>query len=421
MYKILLISHSFPPQYGMGAQRIGKLTEHLPDFGFLPLLVTGGNFKHRQGNNVFRPKIPDIHSIGRKLLAKPPKSSKSNGLPEYRADQENKLRGFWPPSEVRMPDKFLYWIAPAVCLGLKVVRKHRPKIIYSSSGPPASAIVASIIQKFSGLPWVAEFRDLWWGNHYDHRIQFIDRLDEFLESKVLKTATTLVTVSKPLANELYQRYRKPTFVIYNGFDEADYPFYVKTTKSFTITYTGMIYPGKRDPSTLFQAIKILSNQNLISPSTFKVRFYGPNLSDIIGPLTDIYGVSKFSEVNDPIPRKDCLVRQCESELLLILGWNNPQDIGTVTGKIFEYLGAGRPILGLGYPQGAMAEILKETGMGVIFNEPQDIADYLRQRISAWSHQRVRDREVTRPASVLQFTHRTAAARLAEILNLALRG
>ena len=100
-------------------------------------------------------------------------------------------------STVRMPDGYLYWVMPAIILGLWIIRRYQPEIIFSSSSPPSSAIVASLLQFFSGLPWVAEFRDLWTYNAYDIRTAAIDRLDEFLEKLVVKPATSLITVTQP--------------------------------------------------------------------------------------------------------------------------------------------------------------------------------------------------------------------------------
>lgn len=420
MRKVLVVSHDFPPRYGMGALRVGKLIKYLPEFDYFPLVLAGGKVKDDEPL-VFRPPLPDVVAWAKRLLRgaaqgqeKGEKTESSHRPPIKEA------MGWWPPSEVRMPDKYLYWVIPAVWLGLQIMKRHHPGLIFSSSGPPSSAIVASILQKLSGVPWVAEFRDLWARNPYEVRTPGLNRLDNWLEARVLKNATSLVSISEPLARQLAAEHGKPGFVVYNGFDEDDYPATVSLSETFLITYTGMIIRGKRDPSPLFQAVKLLSDRHRISPATFKVRFYGPQVAAEVGPLAEHFGVGQFCELHDPVPYRACLHRQCESSLLLLLEWNDPRARGTVTGKIFEYLGAGRPILCLGYPQGALAQVLDITGGGVILNDPAQIAAYLLDQLKAWRQQVPAIREVERPLAVSRFSRRAAAQEMARIFNLSIR-
>jgi hypothetical protein len=421
MRKVLIISHAFLPQYGMGPLRIGKLAKYLPDFDYLPLILAGGNGKN-DASWVFRPPLPNVVAWGKRLLRQTAqtKAGGEKAGSNYRPPMQE-VKGWWPPSEVRMPDKYLYWIVPAVGLGLRIIKRHHPDLIFSSSGPPSSAIVASILQKLSALPWVAEFRDLWTRNPYDVRTPRLHRLDAWLEARVLKNAASLVSISEPLARQLAADHGNPACVVYNGYDEDDYPATASMGEIFTITYAGMIMPGKRDPSVLFQAVKLLSDRNWISPATFKVRFYGPQMEEEVRPIADRFGVRQFCELSGPIPHRECLKRQCESSLLLLLEWNDQRARGTVTGKIFEYLGAGRPILCLGYPHGALAQVLGVTGGGVILNDSAKITAYLLDQIEAWRRQPPGIKEVKRPLSVSRFSRWAAAQEMSRIFDQALRG
>jgi len=417
MKKVLIVSYFYPPLTGMGALRVGKLVKFLPEFGYEPLVIAGGNFKNR-GKNVFYPPIPDFGTIAKSFRGwYRQKIKRTDGKESTAPSDKQRVLGWWPLSGCRMPDAYLYWVLPAVLTGLYVIKHHKPAVIFSSSPPPSSAVAAAILQRLSGLPYVAEFRDLWADDPYEIRIPTIEHLDEIMEDKVLRRAAAIVATSEPAAKILYKAHGKPSFVVYNGFDEQDYPFQVRVSGVFTITFTGVIIPGKRDPRPLFQAIKLLRDQRKISPENFKVRFYGPESNKlVVEPLAQEYGVRQFCEVHDPIPHYDCLNRQCESNLLLLLEWNNPQSDISIPGKLFEYLGAGRPILCVGYLHGAQARFLEKTEMGIILNDPQKIADCLAKHLAEWRKTPTSLRNVERPAHLSQFTHRSASRQMAEIFN-----
>ena len=138
------------------------------------------------------------------------------------------------------------------------------------------------------------------------------------------------------------------------------------------------------------------------------------------PDAEKYDIQELCEVNDPISNVACLKKQCESSLLLLLGWNNPRDKGLATGKLFEYLGSGRPILALGYPQSVMAEIIQVTKSGVLLNDADQIADHIREQLEDWQKIQATTRKVERSEQIYQFTRRTAARQMAAILDAALK-
>jgi glycosyltransferase involved in cell wall biosynthesis len=415
MRKVLVVSYFYPPLPGVGPLRVSKMLKYMPENGYLPLVLAGGSFKDRRAN-VFYPSIPNPVPVAKwfRRWLRQSQGSLIKEIPKIQA------QGWLPLSTVRMPDGYLYWVIPAVILGLSIIKRYKPDIIFSSSSPPSSAIVASILQLFTGLPWVAEFRDLWTYNAYDIRITAIENLDSFLEKFVIKQASSLVTVTEPLADILSRFHGKKVEVIYNGFDESDYPAMVRMDDKFSIAYTGTITPNKQDYRPLFSAVQTLKEQGLITPGNFKLKFYGPELTSLIIPDAARYDIQELCEVNDPIPNKECLKRQCESSLLLLLGWNNPRDKGLATGKLFEYLGTGRPILALGYPQCVMAEIIRTTNSGVLLNDPDQIADYIRQQLSEWQKISSTTRKVDQPEQIHQFSRRTAAQQMAAIFDAALK-
>jgi len=386
--KVLFISYWGPPYSNIGALRVEKFLKYLPLFGYQPYLVCSGVERIRNPF-IFRPKYIDLYFESKKakdiiepILQKLVKGEKNNYYNKTKIPNIDEViidslkpKGLWPLSEVRIPDKFFSWIIPSVFTGLKLLNQEKFDIIYSSSGPPSSAIVASILQRCSNLPWIAEFRDLWSDNHVDIRKTYIHKIDNLIERITLSNVHAFVTVSEPLKEILYKKYSKPSFVIYNGYDPEDYPLNVELTKKFTITYTGKIYLGKRDPGLLFEVVSGLSKKGIINVSNFEIRFWGSEL-DIVKDLANKYGIEDYVYIGGKVPYKESLKHQKESWLLLLLEWNDPRAKGVLTGKVFEYLGSGRPILSISYNEGALNDLLEKTKSGVLLNSYEELEEFL---------------------------------------------
>jgi glycosyltransferase involved in cell wall biosynthesis len=393
------------------------MVKYLPKFGWQPY-VLGGGLKRDSNPYIFKARYFDPFQFGqrhRESMKKYLGINKRTLNIENQIAKHNSPKSFWPLSEVRMPDKYMFWIWPAVKLGKKLLRSEKFDIIYSSSGPASSAIVASILQSHAQLPWVAEFRDLWSDNHVDRRKAFISKIDSYLEYKCLENCSALVTVSDLLKRDLLDRHRKTTYVIYNGYDEDDYPPMADLTRKLTLTYTGRIYAGKRDPTVLFKAIATSHKTKKINPDILQVQFYGSG-QEIIKALTKKYGVEHYVYLGGVVSYKESLLRQCESWILLLLEWDNPLAKGVLTGKLFEYLGAKRPILSIGYKEGSLGKLLTETRTGVVLNDPKDIEHFLLSCIEKYSEQDWSIGFVPNEEAIAMYSRRNAAEKLSKVFS-----
>jgi glycosyltransferase involved in cell wall biosynthesis len=233
--------------------------------------------------------------------------------------------------------------------------------------------VASRLQKISYLPWIAEFRDLWSHNPVAPTFSF----EEDLEKSILKNSSHLVAVSSPIAEKLYELHHKPVTVIHNGFDEEDYlEKFIPHSPKFTIVYTGTIHP-KRDPSLLLRAVQLLRQENRISPENFEAVFYGPNAYTLSGRLKQ-YGVRDLVSLSDRVTLAESRRAQMGASVLLLLECTD-----SYTAKVFEYLGARRPILSVGLRHGVVERLMQETRAGVVLDSSEEIAALLRQWLEAW--------------------------------------
>lgn len=418
---VLLVSYFCPPDWTIGALRTSKMLKYLPQFGYQPYVL--GGFSGENGNPyVLKPKYFDPLQSAKKsrdaiIRYLKGDSIKKNGDLKNSLERHKSPRGLLPLSEVRMPDKYMFWILPAIKLGRQLLDNKEFHIIYSSSGPASSAIVASALQRYSNIPWVAEFRDLWSENHIDIRKKSISRIDSYLEDRTLRNCSAFVTVSDPLKEKLVKSHEKSTYVIYNGYDEDDYPINTELTDKFTISYTGRTYPGKQDPSTLFQAVADLDKAGKITPDHLQIRFYGPDQKEVIQPLADKFGIGKYLHLGGLVPHKESLLRQSESWLLLVFEWNDPSEKGILTGKLFEYFGAGRPILSIGREGSSVKEKLLETGAGIFLNEPESIKTFL---LSCLDKYKKGDRSLgfaIKDENASIYSRKNAAKRLSEVFSL----
>jgi glycosyltransferase involved in cell wall biosynthesis len=185
-----------------------------------------------------------------------------------------------------------------------------------------------------------------------------------------------VTVSEPWAVRYRQKYGLPVATIYNGYDERDFPdigpVEPLSRDTLVIVYAGVIYAGRRDPTPLFQALKLLGED----AKDIRIDFYGSEPSMVL-PAAEASGVAAHVRVLPRVPYKRSIELQRAADLLLLLQWNNPKEQGNCPGKLFEYLAVRRPIIGIGLEDGVPAQFIREREAGIFRNDPAAIAAALR--------------------------------------------
>jgi len=225
-----------------------------------------------------------------------------------------------------------------------------------------------------------------------------------------------VTVSKPLADDLSRLHiHKPVYVITNGFDPEDACFDPpELTEKFTITYTGALYDGKRDPLMLFEALKNLITDGIIDPDRVEVRFFGSQDPWLLDEIRDA-NLDGIVRVFGFVPRDEALQKQRESQLLLLLLWDNPQERGVYTGKVFEYLAAGRPIIALGgLEECVVKDLLNETQAGHYVSSSEELEIVLSKYYSDYIN--TGTISPIENSSISKYSQLEMAKRFAEVLD-----
>lgn len=420
MKNVLIVTYFFPPMSEIGGVRLYGLAKYLLECGWNPIILTPvlpGEPDPRF--RVIQTPYDDVVGLWKKRMGLNTKESLNAQLGVSRAKDRPSVidRLVYLPNEViTYPDPIRGWYKHAVQAGERLLQSERIDAILSSSYPITCHLIAKTLAEKYPIPWVADLRDLWTQNSYSNHCALRRFAEKRLELQTLGKANALVTVSRPLADDLSRLHaHKPVYVITNGFDPEDASFAPpELTDKFTITYTGALYGGKRDPSMLFEALKNLISDGVIDPERVEVRFFGsqdPWLFDEIKGA----GLDGIVKVFGFVPRDQALLRQRESQLLLLLLWNNPQDKGVYTGKVFEYLAAGRPIIALGGPEESVVkDLLNETQAGHYISSLEDLEFVLSRYYSEYLRTGAIPR--TKESAIMKYSHQEMAKKFADLLD-----
>ncbi|MGD1956961.1 MAG: glycosyltransferase [Sphingomonadales bacterium] len=268
------------------------------------------------------------------------------------------------------PDSYMGWIGNAKKAGEGLIKARRPELIFSTAPPHSANVVAAhLAQRFS-VPWVAEYRDLWMDHPYHIPGKVRAFFENRLEARSMAPAKALVAVSEDARSRMAERFQKPAILSYNGYEPSWFDsesVEPPTDGRLTILYAGSVYVRTRTPDLLFQALQKLS----LSPEDVVVRFYtstpGP-----IQAMAERYGITDLVDICLPIPNEEVLKQQQSADVLLLMRWDDPREDGVIPGKVFEYIGAKRPILSVGSTRGEVADILSGRPDTVLSADPQTI-------------------------------------------------
>lgn len=395
--KLLLISGFFPPYSPMGAVRPPSLAAYWRRLGYDVRVIALRNPGVESTLKLPLPEDSVLHlpfsepgqrvdRLTKKLRAMlggeggAGRGAKNGATVRSALRQRDRLRSLRQIYQqlFMFPDRYRSWVNPAVKAGLELATTWKPDLIYSSCPPHSGHIVAQKLAAHLDIPWVAELRDLWANNPYNDVHPMIDPFQRMVANGVLRRATACVTLTQTAGEEVRTTLKRPTIVSYNGFGATEFEGLQSIAPAdpnrLTIIHAGIIYPGRRDPTTLFQALAILGRKR----NRVKVSFYHDSLEAVARKAVQL-GVQDCVEISAPRPRSEILELERAVDVLLLCRWANVADDGIIPGKLFEYIGARRPILAIGSTTGEAADIIRRNHFGTVSNSPIEIA----RQLSAW--------------------------------------
>ncbi len=381
MEKVLIITYYWPPSGGPGVQRWLKFAKHLPQWGYEPVIVTvdpnqatypltDREMEHElpESVRVYTTPTREPYALYKKFFGKKQvpysgfANEESNGL----ASKISRfIRG-----NLFIPDARKGWNPYAIEKASQLIQEQDIGLVITTSPPHSTQLAGLVLKKrFPHIRWIADLRDPWTDIFYYKKMLHLPpakKRDLSLEKRVLNSADVVITVSEPIRKLFTDKMtanRKPAVVIPNGFDEDDFPAIPKTGDSpfFTITYTGTL----TEDYHLSGFIDAIKETVLPEKKKLRLHFVGSICSRWKNELTR--HLEEELVFTSHVSHAKAIEHMVHSDVLLLVIPQITHNEGILTGKLFEYLAAHRPILGIGPAQGDAAKILKETESGVMFD------------------------------------------------------
>lgn len=417
MKNVLVIVHLL-----RATPRVEGLVRYLPEFEWQPVILSGVTGRHFDlpAKIIETPYRNALGFLGRLFRIDPEKDPGQQIKGGLGVTSRTSVLDFFLTlggAIINYPCPDKNWKPFALKAAQELLQAGDIDAIISSSAPLTSHLIAKELRIKHEIPWVADLRDLWSQNHHYTYGPLRRLLDRRLEVKTLSKADALITVSEPWAEKLRSLHKgKTVHTILHGFNPAEVNIPpAKLTAKFTITYTGAIYPGKQNPSKLFAALRDLIADGTINQDDIEIRFYG-TVADWVDKEIKEYGLTDIVKQYGQVLRDVAMGKQRESQVLLFLNWDDPQERGLYSGKIFEYLGARRPILAIGGSRDdVVSELLNETKAGISAPTVEDIKNALKELY----HEYKTKGEIAfsgEEAKINKYTHREMAGKFAGILN-----
>lgn len=388
MKRILVITYYWPPSGGSGVQRWLKFAKYLPENGWEPVIYTPENPQANAYDNallkdispnteVIKTPIWEPYNIyqallGKKKTAEPIKASLIGS-----ADNSLKHRiSLFIRGNFFIPDPRLFWVNPSVKYLKRYLKEHPVDAIVSTGPPHSMHLIAKKVAKATGIKWIADFRDPWTEIFYFKHLKlskYAFNRHRKLEQRVLDSADSIVVVSKKMQQDFAARTKTPVHIITNGFDPSDFEESPKesiepiesdaNSSKFILGHTG-IFADNGNPDYLWEALTELSGSNSTFLNDLEIRFMGQVDKTILDSIKAAKLESKLINMGY-VAHNVAVYWQKNSSVLLLPLRKEPESAAILTGKFFEYLASGSPILAFGPTEGDLAKAIKETECGTM--------------------------------------------------------
>lgn len=377
--KVLIITYYWPPMGGGGVQRWLKMTKYLRDFGWEPVILTvqGGEGAVEDDSlssqippdiETHRVKIWEPFSMYKKFTGKAQGEKLSPGVVSSKKATWSQKLSVWIRGNLFIPDARCFWIRPASKFLDRYLQEHPVDAIVSTGPPHSTHMVALNIKNKHRIPWLADFRDPWTNiDFYDKLMltKWADRKHHILESKVLGSASKVVTVSQSWAEDFQNLAGVKPTVITNGYDPQDFEHagLVPLDDKFTLTHAGSLNHD-RNPTTLWKVLGELVREHAGFEDDLEIKLIGQVDLSAHQVLEEQDLNSNLRSINN-LPHHQVVDELMRSRVLLLLLNNTSNIDGIIPGKLYEYLGARRPVLCIGKETGDAARIIHETNSGFV--------------------------------------------------------
>ena len=401
-----MVAYHLPPFKGSsGVQRTLRFVQYLPEFGWKPVLLA----PHERAYPACAPESAvDIPSTV------PIKRAFALDIARHVA-----IRGAYP-TWLALPDRYNTWLLGDVPAGLSLIRRYRPKAIWTTYPVATAHLIGYALHKLSGLPWVADFRDPMLYEAWPEE-PLLRRAHGWVERLVAANAAKIVCVT-PGALQLYQtRYSETNankvVLIPNGYDETSFAGIVRSPARQggprKLVHSGLLEPEDRDPTAFFEALRDLKASGSVSRERLQVVLRGSGFDGRYRAQIETLGLSDIVSLQPFVAYREALREIVDADGLLL--FQGPTCNRQIPAKAYEYLRAGTPILSISDPLGDTAKLLSQVPQcsAAVFGDAQQIAAALTAFLNGLGAGKSRD-----PAGkiALRYERRAVTRSLAALLD-----
>ena len=432
MKKVLVILYYWPPAGGSAVQRWLKFCKYLRDYGWEPIVYAPENPQYPELDQELENEIPEGIRVIRQPILEPFKLYKKfvgikkdeklaasmtmKSEPRGLGRLKNKL-AFWVRSNFFIPDARCFWIRPSVKYLTDFLREEKIDIIVTTGPPQSIQMIGYHLHKRLKIPWVADFRDPWTSIDFYHELRltrWADKRHHTLESRVLHSASHVIAIGPNMKEEFNRIGAKDVTVITNGYDDADLPQEnTVLSDKFSLVHLGTL-SSTRNSTALWQAISEKLEEDKQFAKDFELHLYGNTDHTAVKDL-EAHHLSSYLSGTGFVPHKEGMKILAGSHVLLLLINKSINAKGVITGKFFEYLATGRPILLIGPLDGDAAKILEDCNGGLAADF-DDVAG-IRRQIDHLYNLFLNGEPFKQNINVSRYSRRELTGRLAEVLDL----
>jgi hypothetical protein len=434
--KVLIVTYYWPPSGGSGVQRWLKFAKYLPEFGWEPVIYTveNGEFpvidesllkEIPKGLTVIKKPIWEPFNLYKKFTGQKKEEKFGHGFAD-----EKKSGGFkkalqntavWVRGNYFIPDARKFFVKPSVQFLEQYLKENNIHHIITTGPPHSMHLIGLALKKKTGVKWIADFRDPWTGVYYFKDLKLSAssfNKHRKLENEVLLNADKIISVGKNLKINLdelagKEKMKQRSVVITNGYD-----FNIEENKTelsaseFSVVYTGL-FSKDQNHEALWQAIGALVSENPDFKKALKIKTYGKIDSNILISL-EKNGLKENFLKHEYVPLSEIGEIQRKASLLLLCINHYPGEKEMLTGKLFDYICSGRPILNVGPVDGDAAEIIRETHTGETFlrTDKAGIKNFLATVFEKFQKNELK----ISPKEIEKYSRRQLSRKLSEELN-----
>ena len=419
--KVLIITYYWPPSGGSGVQRWLKFSKYLRDFNIEPIIYTVDNPSYPIKDTSLESEIPLDLEVLKQPIFEP-----NYFLSIFGNNKKKESAGFLNPNPTLLgrffqyvranyfiPDARKFWIKPSVKFLSNYLKNNEIDVVITTGPPHSMHIIGLVLKDKFKIKWISDFRDPWTEIDYFQQLPLTKKANKKhhqLEQEVLEKSDMVIVVGETMKKK-FLKHNHNIEVLTNGFDSYENSLTIELDSNFSITHVGSMNTD-RNPTILWEVLYEISSENIDFKNNLRIKFIG-KIDDTV--IQDIQVFNPKNIVRIPyLDHKEVRKYQASSQVLLLSINHVPSAKGIITGKIFEYLQAKRPILGIGPEDGDAAAILKKTNAGNIvgFNNKIELKAAVLKLYKDFKEERL----FVKSINIEQFHRKNITRQLAQVIK-----